>query len=227
MTSPALLRPTRARIELAKGDPLSGDSRHLAILCAGAGDTGVCFFGFRWSARRQGGRAARHVWTDLAISTFNLSPRFVGSRPNFVVAVGNTVSRPPVVSRRIRERIEAVPAGRASAISPAFNRSFLRKSMHARNSQFPIRRCAPASGSAYRWADRPRGAGRPQDEAEKALTKSPIPAPLRRRASNDWQGLGHGDAGRRRPGRSRSAHLKALRALRMPRSVSTTNWVSP
>ena len=90
-----------ARIEHAKGDPLTADlSGVIAILCAGAGDVGVAM-----SARAKAVGLPVNVMDDLVHSTF-IFPAIV-DRGDVVVAVG-TGGTSPVVARRIRERIEAV-----------------------------------------------------------------------------------------------------------------------
>src|SRR5258707_14731319 len=120
-----------ARIELAKGDPLSADlSDTIAILCAGAGDIGVAM-----SARAKAVGLPVNVMDDLAHSTF-IFPAIV-DRGDVVVAVG-TGGTSPVVARRIRERIEAVLPARIGDLA-TFIGSF-RKSMHARIPEFSLRR---------------------------------------------------------------------------------------
>src|SRR5258707_15889010 len=89
-----------ARIELAKGDPLTADLRGvIAVLCAGAGDIGPPM-----SARAKAVGLPVNVMDDLSHSTF-IFPAIV-DRGDVVVAVG-TGGSSPVVARRVRERIEA------------------------------------------------------------------------------------------------------------------------
>src|SRR3954463_16580525 len=120
-----------ARIELAKGDPLSADlSDTIAILCAGAGDIGVAM-----SARAKAVGLPVNVMDDLAHSTF-IFPAIV-DRGDVVVAVG-TGGTSPVVARRVRERIEAILPARIGDLA-AFIGGF-RKSIHARIPEFALRR---------------------------------------------------------------------------------------
>ena len=120
-----------ARIEPAKGDPLSADlSGIIAILCAGAGDIGVAM-----SVRAKAVGLPVNVMDDLAHSSF-IFPAIV-DRGDVVVAVG-TGGASPVVARRVRERIEAVLPARIGDLA-AFIGGF-RKSMHALIPEFSLRR---------------------------------------------------------------------------------------
>ena len=146
------------RIEIAKGDPLTADlSGVIAILCAGAGETGVAM-----SARAKAVGLPVNVMDDLAHSTF-IFPAIV-DRGDVVVAVG-TGGASPVVARRVRERIEAVLPARIGDLAN-FIGTF-RKSIHARIPEFALRR-----RFWERIVDGPIGAlvlaGRKED-AEKAL----------------------------------------------------------
>jgi uroporphyrin-III C-methyltransferase/precorrin-2 dehydrogenase/sirohydrochlorin ferrochelatase len=90
-----------ARIEQASGDPLTADlSNVIAILCAGAGDTGHAM-----AARARAIGIPVNVMDEVAHSTF-IFPAIV-DRGDVVVAVG-TGGASPVVARRVRERIEAM-----------------------------------------------------------------------------------------------------------------------
>ncbi len=183
-----------ARIEPANGDPLSADlSGIIAILCAGAGDIGIAM-----SVRAKAVGLPVNVMDDLAHSTF-IFPAIV-DRGDVVVAVG-TGGTSPVVARRVRERIEAVLPARIGDLA-GFIGGF-RKAMHARIPEFPLRR-----RFWERVIDGPIGAlvlaGR-KDEAEKALNDIADPAAFAG-ANADGKAEGQGDAGRRRAGRSGSAH---------------------
>ena len=185
------MRRGSSRPRAIRSPPIS--SGVIAILCAGAGDIGVAM-----SARAKAVGLPVNVMDDLAHSTF-IFPAIV-DRGDVVVAVG-TGGTSPVVARRVRERIEAVLPARIGDLA-AFIGSF-RKSMHARIPEFPLRR-----RFWERVIDGPIGAlvlaGR-KDEAEKALNEIADPVRLRRR-ERGRQGRGQGDAGRRRSGRSGSAH---------------------
>ena len=89
------------RIERAAGDPLTADlSNVIAVLCAGAGDTGHAV-----AARARALGIPVNVMDETAHSTF-IFPAVV-DRGDVVVAVG-TGGASPVVARRVRERIEAM-----------------------------------------------------------------------------------------------------------------------
>src|SRR3954470_835713 len=120
-----------ARIELAKGDPLSADlSDTIAILCAGAGDIGVAM-----SARAKAVGLPVNVMDDLAPSTF-IFPAIV-DRGDVIVAIG-TGGASPVVARRLRERIEAVLPARIGDLAGFIGR--WRKLIHDRIPEFALRR---------------------------------------------------------------------------------------
>ena len=120
-----------ARIELARGDPLTADiAGVMAVLCAGAGDVGVAM-----SARAKAVGLPVNVMDDLAHSTF-IFPAIV-DRGDVVVAVG-TGGTSPVVARRVREQIELLLPARIGDLA-AFIGSF-RKSINGRIAEFPLRR---------------------------------------------------------------------------------------
>src|SRR5262245_60380751 len=128
---PGLADNDKARIECAKGDPLSADlSGIIAILCAGAGDIGVAM-----SVRAKAVGLPVNVMDDLAHSTF-IFPAIV-DRGDVVVAVG-TGGASPVVARRVREKIEAALPARIGDLA-AFIGGF-RKSINTRIGEFPLRR---------------------------------------------------------------------------------------
>ena len=121
----------RARVELARGDPLVADlGGVIAILSAGAGDIGVAM-----SVRAKAVGLPVNVMDDLEHSTFIL-PAIV-DRGDVVVAVG-TGGASPVVARRVRERIEAMLPARIGDLA-GFIGAF-RKSIHARIPEFALRR---------------------------------------------------------------------------------------
>jgi uroporphyrin-III C-methyltransferase/precorrin-2 dehydrogenase/sirohydrochlorin ferrochelatase len=102
----------------------------IAILCAGAGDSGVAM-----SARAKAVGLPVNVMDDLVHSTF-IFPAIV-DRGDVVVAVG-TGGASPVVARRVRERIEAMLPARIGDLA-SFIGGF-RKSIHARIPEFALRR---------------------------------------------------------------------------------------
>jgi uroporphyrin-III C-methyltransferase/precorrin-2 dehydrogenase/sirohydrochlorin ferrochelatase len=147
-----------ARVEFAKGDPLSAELNGvIAVLCAGAGEIGVAM-----SARAKQVGLPVNVMDDLDHSTF-IFPAIV-DRGDVVVAVG-TGGASPVVARRVRESIEALLPARIGDLAGFIGR--FRKSIHARIPEFALRR-----RFWERVIDGPIGAlvlaGR-KDEAEKAL----------------------------------------------------------
>src|SRR3981189_151088 len=147
-----------ARIEPAQGDPLTADLSGVnAILCAGAGDVGPAM-----AARARAVGLPVNVMDDLQHSTF-IFPAIV-DRGDVVVAVG-TGGASPVVTRRVRERIEATLPARIGDLA-GFIGGF-RKAMHDRIPEFSLRR-----RFWERVIDGPIGAlvlaGR-KDEAEAAL----------------------------------------------------------
>jgi uroporphyrin-III C-methyltransferase/precorrin-2 dehydrogenase/sirohydrochlorin ferrochelatase len=120
-----------ARIELAEGDPLAADlTGVIAILCAGAGDTGPLM-----SARAKAVGLPVNVMDDLSHSTF-IFPAIV-DRGDVIVAIG-TGGASPVVARRLRERIEAVLPARIGDLASFIGR--WRKLIHNRIPEFPLRR---------------------------------------------------------------------------------------
>lgn len=121
----------RARIEYAQGDAAAADlSGVIAVLCAGAGETGVVL-----SARARAVGLPVNVMDDLVHSTF-IFPAIV-DRGDVVVAVG-TGGTSPVVARRVRERIEAMLPARIGDLASFIGR--WRKVMHARIPEFALRR---------------------------------------------------------------------------------------
>jgi uroporphyrin-III C-methyltransferase/precorrin-2 dehydrogenase/sirohydrochlorin ferrochelatase len=147
-----------ARIEFAKGDPLTADlTGVIAIFCAGAGDIGVAM-----SVRAKSVGLPVNVMDDLVHSTF-IFPAIV-DRGDLVVAVG-TGGTSPVVARRVRERIEAMLPARIGDLAGLIGR--FRKQIHGRLPDMALRR-----RFWERVVDGPIGAlvlaGR-NDEAEAAL----------------------------------------------------------
>jgi uroporphyrin-III C-methyltransferase / precorrin-2 dehydrogenase / sirohydrochlorin ferrochelatase len=120
-----------ARIEFAKGDPLTADlTGVVAIFCAGAGDAGVAM-----ALRAKSVGLPVNVMDDLAHSTF-IFPAIV-DRGDVVVAIG-TGGTSPVVARRVREKIEAVLPARIGDLAKFIGR--FRKSIHARIPEMSLRR---------------------------------------------------------------------------------------
>src|SRR3954447_11721972 len=203
-----------ARIELAKGGPLSADlSDTIAILCAGAGDIGVAM-----SARAKAVGLPVNVMDDLAHSPF-IFPAIV-DRGDVVVAVG-TGGTSPVVARRVRERIEAVLPARIGDLA-TFIGGF-RKSIHARIPEFPLRR-----RFWERVIDGPIGAlvlaGR-KAEAETALKHIADPSAF---AGNEpGKAAGHVTLVGAGPGDPDLLTIKALRALQDADVVFYDELVSP
>ncbi len=112
-----------ARIDFAKGDPLTADlAGVIAIFCAGAGDVGIAM-----ALRAKSLGLPVNVMDDVAHSTF-IFPAIV-DRGDVVVAIG-TGGTSPVVARRLRERIEAVLPARIGDLARFIGR--FRKSIHAR-----------------------------------------------------------------------------------------------
>src|SRR3954463_1598678 len=203
-----------ARIELAKGDPLSADlSDTIAILCAGAGDVGVAM-----SARAKAVGLPVNVMDDLAHSTF-IFPAIV-DRGDVVVAVG-TGGTSPVVARRVRERIEAVLPARIGDLATFIGR--WRKSIHGHIAEFPLRR-----RFWERVVDGPIGAlvlaGR-KDEAEAALRDITDPSAFAGAQASRVEGrvilVGAG------PGDPDLLTIKALRALQDADILFYDELVSP
>jgi uroporphyrin-III C-methyltransferase / precorrin-2 dehydrogenase / sirohydrochlorin ferrochelatase len=204
-----------ARVELAKGDPLTADlSGVIAVLCAGAGETGIAM-----SARAKAVGLPVNVMDDLAHSTF-IFPAIV-DRGDVVVAVG-TGGASPVVARRVREHIEAVLPARIGDLATFIGR--WRKQIHGRIPEFPLRR-----RFWERVVDGPIGAlvlaGR-GDEAETALKNiSDASAFAGALASGRAEGkvalVGAG------PGDPDLLTVKALRALQDADVVFYDELVSP
>ena len=127
VTSPAHdvhgLEPAQlARIDFAKGDPLTSDlAGVVAVFCAGAGDVGVAM-----ALRAKSLGLPVNVMDDIAHSTF-IFPAIV-DRGDVVVAIG-TGGTSPVVARRLREKIEAVVPARIGELAKFIGR--FRKSVHA------------------------------------------------------------------------------------------------
>jgi uroporphyrin-III C-methyltransferase / precorrin-2 dehydrogenase / sirohydrochlorin ferrochelatase len=117
------LEPTQlARIDFAKGDPLTADlAGVVAIFCAGAGDVGVAM-----ALRAKALGLPVNVMDDLVHSTF-IFPAIV-DRGDVVVAIG-TGGTSPVVARRVREKIEAVLPARIGDLAKFIGR--FRKNIHA------------------------------------------------------------------------------------------------
>src|ERR1700761_3680475 len=154
-----------ARIEFAKGDPLTADlTGVVAVFCAGAGDVGVAM-----SVRAKALGLPVNVMDDLAHSSF-IFPAIV-DRGDVVVAIG-TGGTSPVVARRVRERIEAVLPARIGDLAGFIGR--FRKSINGRIAEMSLRR-----RFWERVVDGPIGAlvlaGR-EPEAEQALSDIADPA---------------------------------------------------
>jgi uroporphyrin-III C-methyltransferase / precorrin-2 dehydrogenase / sirohydrochlorin ferrochelatase len=204
-----------ARIELPEGDPLTADlSGVIAILCAGAGETGIAM-----SARAKAVGLPVNVMDDPAHSTF-IFPAIV-DRGDVVVAVG-TGGASPVVARRVRESIEAVLPARIGDLATFIGR--WRKTIHGRILEFPLRR-----RFWERVVDGPIGAlvlaGR-HEEAETALKNISDPSAFAGAlASGQAEGrvtlVGAG------PGDPDLLTIKALRALQDADVVFYDELVSP
>jgi uroporphyrin-III C-methyltransferase/precorrin-2 dehydrogenase/sirohydrochlorin ferrochelatase len=120
-----------ARVTLEAGDPLTADLKGvIAVVCAGAGETGIAM-----SARAKSLGLPVNVMDDLVHSTF-IFPAIV-DRGEVVVAVG-TGGASPVVARRVRERIEALLPARIGDLAQ-FIGGF-RKLIHERIPDFSLRR---------------------------------------------------------------------------------------
>jgi uroporphyrin-III C-methyltransferase / precorrin-2 dehydrogenase / sirohydrochlorin ferrochelatase len=190
-----------ARIELAKGDPLTADlSGIVAVFCAGAGEVGVAM-----SQRAKSVGLPVNVMDDLAHSTF-IFPAIV-DRGDVVVAIG-TGGTSPVVARRVREKIEAVLPARIGDLAKFIGR--FRKAVHSQIAEMPLRR-----RFWERVIDGQIGAlvlSGQKDEAEAALNAISDPTAF---AGGDSSGLPQGSvalvgAG---PGDPDLLTIKALRAL--------------
>lgn len=203
---------TAARIERVEGDPLSADLSHvIAILCAGAGDTGHAMASH---ARSLG--IPVNVMDELDHSTF-IFPAIV-DRGDVVVAVG-TGGTSPVVARRVRESIEALLPARIGELA-----SFIGRWRGAIKTRLP-----EMSSRRKFWErviDGPIGAdvlaGR-VDNAERAL--SAISNPTEYATSGRTEGsvtlVGAG------PGDPDLLTVKALRALQDADVVFYDDLVSP
>jgi uroporphyrin-III C-methyltransferase / precorrin-2 dehydrogenase / sirohydrochlorin ferrochelatase len=204
-----------ARIEMAKGDPLTADLNGvIAILCAGAGEIGTAM-----SVRAKSVGLPVNVMDDLSHSTF-IFPAIV-DRGDVVVAVG-TGGASPVVARRVRERIEAALPARIGDLATFIGR--WRKQIHGRIPEFPLRR-----RFWERVVDGPIGAlvlaGR-GGEAEAALKDIADPSAFAgSQAKGDVEGsvtlVGAG------PGDPDLLTVKALRALQDADVVFYDELVSP
>jgi len=154
-----------ARIDFAKGDPLTADlAGVVAIFCAGAGDVGIAM-----SLRAKALGLPVNVMDDLAHSTF-FFPAIV-DRGDVVVAIG-TGGMSPVVARRLREKIEAMLPARIGELAKFIGR--FRKSIHARIPETSQRR-----RFWERLIDGPIGAlvlSGHKDDAEAALKNIPDPS---------------------------------------------------
>jgi uroporphyrin-III C-methyltransferase / precorrin-2 dehydrogenase / sirohydrochlorin ferrochelatase len=204
-----------ARIEFAKGDPLTADlTGVIAILCAGAGDIGVAM-----SVRARSVGLPVNVMDDLAHSTF-IFPAIV-DRGDLVVAVG-TGGTSPVVARRVRERIEAMLPARIGDLAGLIGR--FRKKIHGRIPEMALRR-----RFWERVVDGPIGAlvlaGR-KDEAEAALNDMADP-PAFAGALATGETEGHVTLVGAGPGDPDLLTIKALRALQDADIVFYDELVSP
>src|ERR1700759_1234249 len=154
-----------ARIDFAKGDPLTADlAGVVAIFCAGAGDVGVAM-----ALRAKSLGLPVNVMDDITHSTF-IFPAIV-DRGDVVVAIG-TGGTSPVVARRLREKIEAVLPARIGDLAKFIGR--FRKSIHVRIPEASQRR-----RFWEKLIDGPIGAlvlSGHKDDAESALKKIAAPA---------------------------------------------------
>jgi len=204
-----------ARIEFAKGDPLSVDlAGVVAIFCAGAGDVGVAM-----ALRAKSVGLPVNVMDDLAHSTF-IFPAIV-DRGDVVVAIG-TGGTSPVVARRVREKIEAVLPARIGDLARFIGR--FRKQVHARIPEMPLRR-----RFWERVIDGPIGTlvlSGHKDEAEAAL-KSITDASAFAGADASGKAKGHVTLVGAGPGDPDLLTIKALRALQDADVVFHDALVSP
>lgn len=200
-----------SRIEFADGDPLTADlSNVIAILCAGAGETGHAV-----AARARALGVPVNVMDEVAHSTF-IFPAIV-DRGDVVVAVG-TGGASPVVARRVRERIEAMLPARIGDLTSFAGR--WRDAIKARLPDISMRRLF-----WERVIDGPIGAdvlaGRVQD-AERKLASIHDPVAF---AASGGEGIvtlvGAG------PGDPDLLTVKALRALQDADVVFYDDLVSP
>jgi uroporphyrin-III C-methyltransferase/precorrin-2 dehydrogenase/sirohydrochlorin ferrochelatase len=200
-----------ARIERASGDPLTADlSNVIAILCAGAGETGHAV-----AARARSLGIPVNVMDEVAHSTF-IFPAIV-DRGDVVVAVG-TGGASPVVARRVRERIEAMLPARIGDLAGFVGR--WRDTIKTRLPDMPLRRLF-----WERVIDGPIGAdvlaGRTA-QADQALASISNPASFARNIGSGFVTLvGAG------PGDPDLLTVKALRALQDADVVFYDDLVSP
>jgi uroporphyrin-III C-methyltransferase/precorrin-2 dehydrogenase/sirohydrochlorin ferrochelatase len=204
-----------ARIEFAKGDPLTADlTGVVAVFCAGAGDVGVAM-----SLRAKSVGLPVNVMDDLAHSTF-IFPAIV-DRGDVVVAVG-TGGTSPVVARRVREKIEAILPARIGDLAKFIGR--FRKSIHARIPETPLRR-----RFWERVIDGPIGAlvlSGHRDDAETALNSIADPSVFAG-AEASGKARGHVTLVGAGPGDPDLLTIKALRALQDADVVFYDELVSP
>jgi uroporphyrin-III C-methyltransferase/precorrin-2 dehydrogenase/sirohydrochlorin ferrochelatase len=190
-----------ARIEFAKGDPLTADlTGVVAVFSAGAGDVGVAM-----ATRAKSVGLPVNVMDDLAHSTF-IFPAIV-DRGDVVVAIG-TGGTSPVVARRVREKIEAVLPARIGDLAKFIGR--FRKSIHARIPEMPLRR-----RFWERVIDGPIGAlvlSGHRDDAEAALKNISDPSAFAA-AQGSGKARGHVTLVGAGPGDPDLLTIKALRAL--------------
>ena len=199
------------RVERAAGDTLTADlSNVIAILCAGAGQTGHAV-----AARARALGIPVNVMDEAAHSTF-IFPAIV-DRGDVVVAVG-TGGASPVVARRVRERIETLLPARIGDLASFAGR--WRNAIKARLPEVAMRRLF-----WERVIDGPIGAdvlaGR-VDDAERKLTSIHDPVAF---AASGGDGIvtlvGAG------PGDPDLLTVKALRALQDADVVFYDDLVSP
>jgi uroporphyrin-III C-methyltransferase / precorrin-2 dehydrogenase / sirohydrochlorin ferrochelatase len=204
-----------ARIEFARGDPLTADLTGIvAVFCAGAGDVGVAM-----SLRSKLVGLPVNVMDDLAHSTF-IFPAIV-DRGDVVVAIG-TGGASPVVARRVREKIEAILPARIGDLAKFIGR--FRKSIHARIPEMPLRR-----RFWERVIDGPIGAlvlSGHRDDAETALRSIADPSAFAG-AEASGKARGHVTLVGAGPGDPDLLTIKALRALQDADVVFYDELVSP
>jgi uroporphyrin-III C-methyltransferase / precorrin-2 dehydrogenase / sirohydrochlorin ferrochelatase len=204
-----------ARIEFARGDPLTADlTGVVAVFCAGAGDVGVAM-----SLRSKSVGLPVNVMDDLAHSTF-IFPAIV-DRGDVVVAIG-TGGASPVVARRVREKIEAILPARIGDLAKFIGR--FRKSIHARIPEMPLRR-----RFWERVIDGPIGAlvlSGHRDDAETALRSIADPSAFAG-AEASGKARGHVTLVGAGPGDPDLLTIKALRALQDADVVFYDELVSP
>jgi uroporphyrin-III C-methyltransferase/precorrin-2 dehydrogenase/sirohydrochlorin ferrochelatase len=204
-----------ARIEFAKGDPLTADlTGVVAVFSAGAGEIGVAM-----ALRAKSVGLPVNVMDDLAHSTF-IFPAIV-DRGDVVVAIG-TGGTSPVVARRVREKIEAVLPARIGDLAKFIGR--FRKSIHARIPEMPLRR-----RFWERVIDGPIGAlilSGHKDDAEAALKNIADPSGFAG-AEVSGKAKGHVTLVGAGPGDPDLLTIKALRALQDADVVFYDELVSP